>query len=319
MNAVARFCSPAWLRLAFLLVGVGLSSGHVAAVEWPENYVTAEDTTSPDGRYGVLIPAEDAEGDPVNYLADLREERILGAIKGFEYYEHQVHGSLRVLWNADSKWCVAEFGDHSRFVSIAVLELSGSGFTQVEIGSHIQKALDAPIVRQTRNRKSRGDGDMRYRLGPGRTLRVRASATTNPKQREYIPTFCAEFAGTFDLKAKRWLSSSARPVSAKDEEAMGTAYTEYHPEGFLIVPEGKEMPEGYRGETYRTDADQAERLDAILNDVYRIVRLTLPPARFAAVKAEQVAWLKRRDALPSAPEKAKLTFARIKALQDLVW
>ena len=51
---------------------------------------------------------------------------------------------------------------------------------------------------------------------------------------------------------------------------MGAAYREYDPEGFIVVPEGKEVPEGYRGEAYSTDALLAERLEEGLNGVYRI-------------------------------------------------
>jgi len=39
----------------------------------------------------------------------------------------------------------------------------------------------------------------------------------------------------------------------------------------------------------------------------------------AQVKAEQIAWLKKRDAAGSVAEKCKLLEARIKTLQDLAW
>ncbi len=55
-----------------------------------------------------------------------------------------------------------------------------------------------------------------------------------------------------------------------------------------------------------------------MNETYQAVRFLLP-ARFAKVKEEQIAWLKQRDAKDSAAEKSKLTAARIKALQDLLW
>jgi hypothetical protein len=45
----------------------------------------------------------------------------------------------------------------------------------------------------------------------------------------------------------------------------------------------------------------------------------LPPARFTAVKREQIEWLKKRNAAPSTGEKCKLMKARINALQELVW
>jgi len=56
-----------------------------------------------------------------------------------------------------------------------------------------------------------------------------------------------------------------------------------------------------------------------VNKVYRAAQFILPPARFAAVKREQIEWLKKRNAAPSTEEKCKLMEARIKALQELVW
>ena len=68
-----------------------------------------------------------------------------------------------------------------------------------------------------------------------------------------------------------------------------------------------------------SDEEKAEQLDQEMNDVYKGVRAVLAPDRFAKVKQEQIAWLKKRDAASSAAEKCKLTEARIKALQDLLW
>ena len=56
-----------------------------------------------------------------------------------------------------------------------------------------------------------------------------------------------------------------------------------------------------------------------MNKVYRAAQFILPPARFAAIKREQIEWLKKRDAAPTISEKCKLMEARIKALQELVW
>jgi len=54
-------------------------------------------------------------------------------------------------------------------------------------------------------------------------------------------------------------------------------------------------------------------------DLNLAVRLVLPPARFAAIKKEQIEWLKKREANTSIEEKCKLMEARIKALQELLW
>ena len=69
----------------------------------------------------------------------------------------------------------------------------------------------------------------------------------------------------------------------------------------------------------RTRRTKAESLDQTMNKVYRAAQFILPPARFSAVKREQIEWLKKRNAAPSTDEKCKLMEARIKALQELVW
>ncbi len=68
-----------------------------------------------------------------------------------------------------------------------------------------------------------------------------------------------------------------------------------------------------------TEEDKAKGFDDRMNEVYLAVRLVLPPARFAAVKKEQIEWLKKRDATTSIEEKCKLMEARIKVLQELLW
>jgi uncharacterized protein YecT (DUF1311 family) len=67
-------------------------------------------------------------------------------------------------------------------------------------------------------------------------------------------------------------------------------------------------------------ADQTdEELDEQLNRAYAALRTVLPPAKFATVKAEQVAWLKKRDAAKDEKQRRKLLQERVEALQDLLW
>ncbi len=319
MNALTRCCVPSWLRLALLLVGLGLAPGHAAAGEWPEGYAVSEDTVSPDGRHGLVIPVDRDTVDPVNYLADLKEKRLIGKIAKGNYIQRESRRSLQAFWSPDSRWCVVEYGERYGFGSVCVLEVTGSRFTQTDVGRHIQGTLDAAITRQSRGAERSGNANVSFRLGPGRSLRVRARASNNPKQFTEVKTFYAAFAGTFDLKTKRWFASRARKIEAEDDEAMESAYADLDGKEFIVLPEGEDPPDDFDGQVFRSEEARAEKLDAMLNGAYRIVRRSLPPARFAAVKAEQIAWLKRRDALATEPEKAKLTFERVKALQDLVW
>jgi hypothetical protein len=65
-----------------------------ATIDWPDGYVVYENTTSPDGRYGVLVPTMEAwEQDEslsvTNYLADVKNHRALGEIDKVDYFAHQ--------------------------------------------------------------------------------------------------------------------------------------------------------------------------------------------------------------------------------------
>jgi uncharacterized protein YecT (DUF1311 family) len=51
----------------------------------------------------------------------------------------------------------------------------------------------------------------------------------------------------------------------------------------------------------------------------KAIRLLLPPAEFAKIKQEQIAWVKKRDASNSVAERSKLTEERSETLQKLVW
>jgi len=53
-----------------------------------------------------------------------------------------------------------------------------------------------------------------------------------------------------------------------------------------------------------------------MSNLYHAAQFILRPARFAAVKKEQIEWLKKRDAAPSVDEKCKLMEARIKACRN---
>jgi uncharacterized protein YecT (DUF1311 family) len=87
------------------------------------------------------------------------------------------------------------------------------------------------------------------------------------------------------------------------------------------VPHGDQskVPENFTGAIVPSEKAKAKMLDWYLNEVYKSLRIVLPPARFAKVHQEQVAWLKRRHAAKSVKEKSKLTEERTRALRDLAW
>ena len=144
-----------------------------------------------------------------------------------------------------------------------------------------------------------------FRFGTDRKVRVRALSQNNPKQFEDVKTYYALFQGTFDVAAKKWTVTDARSISAEQDDALETAYSD--------------LEQDLEHTTFQNEEDKAESLDKKMNKVYSAAQFILPAARFTAVKKEQIEWLKKRNAAPSTEEKCKLMEARIKALQELVW
>jgi uncharacterized protein YecT (DUF1311 family) len=296
------------LFVAVLQLGLALAFSKASAEDWPEGYILHEDSSSPGEQYGIVVPSQDAalnnEADEtVNYLANLKTHQLMGKIAGADYFERQNHRSLAVTWADDSTWCIVQYYGRFGFDSISVVEPKGSSFTQTDIGERIQKSLNAVLAKQSGHHETEGDASVYFRMGPGRKVRVRATTTTNPKSLDTAKTYCALFQGTFDAEAKNWKVMDARSIKAEENDSLQTAYGDL----------------GIDSMSFSTEEDKAKWLDDRMNEVYQAARLILTPDRFAKVKQEQIAWLKKRDASNSVEEECKLTEAQINALQELVW
>jgi hypothetical protein len=322
-----------------LLLGLILPFMKAVAADWPNGLVLHEDSTSPDGHYGILVAtsshvddgktyliAEEGE-DFTNYLADLRTHRTLGKIKKADYVEHENHRHLDVAWSPDSKVCILTYWDRYGFSSIAVLEPRDASFTQASLGERIQKSLDSELRKQSHDSDMTADGYPYCRLEPDRKVRVFAEGRNNPKSLEEAKTYYALFQGTFDLVSRKWTTANARPISVKQDEMMDRAREDCSMETFIVSPEAfkdltpdAEEPLLSDGKNlFRSEETRAKYFDDRLNDVYQTAQLLLPPARFAKVKQEQIEWLKKRDAATLPTEKSQLIAERVKALQDLLW
>jgi hypothetical protein len=307
------------LPLVSCVLGFGLVISECTAAEWPAGCVVGGQTVSPDGRYGIVLPGHETGEEGANYLADLKKHELLGRIAAVEYFERQNHRGLEVKWAPDSSWCVAVYEARYGFGSIHVLEPKGDRFTQTEIGTFIQKSLDAVIARQSHQRDDSGYGMAYFRLVPDRKLRVRALAYTNPKQFENVQSYFAAFQGTFDLAAKKWAATSTRKISSEENDTLQSGYADFSENDSIVIAEGASAPEDFVGNVFPSEQARAEHLDTRLNEVYQAVRLSVAPTRFAVVKQEQLAWLKQRDATKSSSEQSKRVAQRIKALQEFLW
>jgi uncharacterized protein YecT (DUF1311 family) len=306
-------------RIALIFLVAILS--RAPAADWPDGYVVHENSTSPDGRYGIAVPESDdvekKQPDPkveeyyaLNYLADLKNHTVLGPIKGSDYFQHQNHAGLSVTWAPDSKMCVAQYDARYGWESVYVLKIKGDRFGQIDIGKHIDAA-----------QKKLFDGYLNgyYRFTPDGKLKVRATSYTNPKQFENEPTYNGLFQGTFDLSSGKWTSSSVRKVKSDDWDNFETAYNDNFAKHMIVAADDKQVPENFTGSVFHSEEEKFDALDTNLNAVYQTVRLVVSPQRFAKLKEEEKAWVTKRDAEKSVEAKSKMTEERIKTLQDLLW
>jgi hypothetical protein len=278
------------------------------ATEWPSSFVVQSGTESPRGRYGILVrPHESESNEDANcYLADIQSHRVLGKLEGVDYFENQNHAGLAAIWNADSNRCVVTRDGRFGFDRIALIELHGQDFHQVDLGTAIQHSLDAVTSKEATkdNVKNPGGFATAYvRFAKDDRVRFRAVSTSNPKELEGVRTYCALFQGTYDPSAARWTVTDARPITREMSDMLSEVY-------------------GGAGDyttQFATEQTKAEAYDRVLNEVYSALRFILPKTEFEKVKAEQLAWLKQRDAAPSIEEKNRRVLARVKALQDLLW
>jgi hypothetical protein len=111
------------ISAALLLISTAATAG-----DWPKGYVVHENSESPDGQFGVVVPgseyADEASenSDEANYLANLKTYELLGKIADADYFEGQNHRGLSVIWSADSKACVVEYDGRFGFDTISVLQ-----------------------------------------------------------------------------------------------------------------------------------------------------------------------------------------------------
>lgn len=302
-----------FLGLAFASSALLLISTAAAAEDWPKGYVVHENSESPDHQFGLVVPGSEEAGedsDAANYLANLKTHEFLGKIADADYFERQNHRHLNVIWSADSKTCVVEYQGRFGFDTISVLQLKGTGFQQTDLGRHIEKALAAVVGEE-------GTGSAWFRFASNNKLLVRALYYTgNPKLIDENSKQ-ARFAGTLDLISKKWAASETHKTNHWD--ALSAIYNE--PSAVFIAPDGDEskVPENFTGAIVPSEEKKAEALDEDMNEVYKSLRIVLPAARFAKMREDQVAWLKKRDVAPSVEEKSKLIEERTRALRDLGW
>lgn len=293
---------PAMVFFSLLSLSVTACCG----AGWPDGFSVDEDSVSSDGRFGALVPFREQAGDLdedtiQNFLVEIPTRRKLAAIRGAHYFSGENHRGLHVAWAGDSSWAVVTYDGRYGFENITAMDMHGSECRQADIGSHIQKALNSAISRQTGNPESTCYGTAYFRSGAGREILVRATGLTNPKCYPTDEQLFALFQGTFNPASGKWMRSEAQKIESIDD--METAFSGSLDEGI----------------TFATEENRLAWYDDRLNEVYRAVRVILPRERFARVKKEQIAWLKKLEVTEPAGQKIDLIGERIRELRKLVW
>jgi hypothetical protein len=93
-------------------------SGLILGSQFPKNFGVAKSSVSPDGRYGVLAPADwenyEEDGKPQNRLVEMKTGTVLSTIQAETGLVHMNHGGILparwspdgayLLWTVDGKW-----------------------------------------------------------------------------------------------------------------------------------------------------------------------------------------------------------------------
>lgn len=294
------------------------------AADWPENYVVQGQSISPAKKYAVVVRSRElvlesksVEQNPV-YLANIQEHRVLGRVTGVDYFESENHRGLRIYWAADSTWCVMESDSRFGFQNISVLKIHDNRLSQMEIGDRIQKTVNEAIAKQSHQGNATAEITPYFRIGANRAVKVRAVATTNPKELSDMKSYYAHFAGIYDLKSKRWIFANARPASDETHLALLIAYDDHFDEHMIVAPNGIAR-EGFSGSIFLSEQQKVHALNHMLTNVWDALQAILSKERFAELEAQDKMWLAELDRVESAKEKSVLQIARIHELQDLLW
>lgn len=295
------------MLVACLLLWIGLGKG--LAEEWPKDFVIEEESVSPDGHFGILVPSIDSSGEgenfgEVNYLADIKEHKVLGRIQDARYRERANHASLKTTWTPDSRLCLLEYQARYDIHSLVVVEVqAGELIRQSSIAEPALKEIEAVMAKEMKGEKDAVHPWFYCRIDQDRKVLARSVASNNIKGREDQATHYAYFTGVYDVAAGRWAGREAIPVTEQQGLALSSLLDDIPPgNGFTAV-----------------DSEYSEALQENLEEAYLALQSILSLDRYGQVKIEQASWLKLRDAENKQEARNAMTVKRIGELRDIAW
>ncbi|MFD0895502.1 hypothetical protein KBB96_19795 [Luteolibacter ambystomatis] len=205
-----------------------LLSATAFAIDWPSGFQLEEETTSPDGRLGILSAdgkafhrdEDHAKAARLMYLADLKEHRIIKDIAIPGYSEARY---LEVNWDADSSACVLVHRARHSLLGIELVELTRHGARRTDLGGVVSRALDQTYL------CCRVDCHFRF-LTDGR-LMVRCLGDDNPRELQDKERTFGLFTGVFDRRKSRWSSSKSGVLDEGQYQTLVEAFEPWTPPG----------------------------------------------------------------------------------------
>lgn len=190
--------------------------------ELPKGFVIAEESESPDGRYGVIVPVrgkvEEASG-PKNSLVEIKTGRIVAAIEGETSWDYTNHESiLPAKWAEDGTllWWEVEGKWFPHALTLLRLE-NGKVRWQVDVLKAAQKAIlartkeAAPTEYAAAKKDNEGSGraypegfsvDVAARGAVVLPMKFVVALTSNPKGIEGKRTLESHLEATVDEKGR---------------------------------------------------------------------------------------------------------------------
>jgi uncharacterized protein YecT (DUF1311 family) len=271
------------------------------ALDWPKGYEIADDTDSPDGHYSILAPGRDAADEEAgnNFLVDPKAHKVLGKIVNASYLPGRSRQGVSANWSDDSRQCVVQFDERDGIYSVAILETKGESLRQYDVSSKMKEVLSTAMYGKKNGKAAL---QMASNYGPGTQIRFRALADSDPRRHADSQTV-GYFWGTFDTATGKWVATEARKADAELADCFFAVFNAADDEDYAK----------YSAE------NNGDNLERDLNGTYHALKMMLPADKFAALKKEQIEWLKKRDAIPAGEERTKFVIARVNALRALLW
>jgi hypothetical protein len=284
------------------------------------NFLVLPDTTSPDGRYAFAwgLPAEfkvdwdklrQTESDPVieeflfdrdvaNYLVDLQTNRVHVELSAAQAWQlpngtHGNHRNLEIRWAPESDLAIAGYSEKWGSLSVEVFRIAKDGAqAAVDIKDDLEKAFRAHLGRTEGKRYAQ------------RAKRLEVS----------FSQYTADGGGKFSAVAFAEIPKATADEDQFAEQRLRFSLTPARAAGVAVKVIAIE-------DTSAPDAALAERLaagDRQLNSAYQQVIAALDAAGVKKLRSEQRAWLKERDAVTDAEERAVFIEKRAQELRDRV-